>query len=156
MKRLVQRCGWLQNANIGILAMTFLMGAIGTTLGYGLPNRAPIADAGGVYEINEGDSLVLDGSLSRDPDGDALTATWDLNDDGVYGDALGTNAVVGWSALSGLGLVADGDWHAIWIKVTDGRGGTNENYSFLMIDNLPPVANAGGAYTNHYGEALTL
>ncbi len=39
-------------------------------------NHAPAADAGAPQTVNEGSVVILDGSLSGDPDGDALTYAW--------------------------------------------------------------------------------
>jgi len=57
-------------------------------------NDAPTANAGGVYSINEGEPLTLNGGGSTDPDGDTLTYAWDLNNDGAYDDATGVNPTV--------------------------------------------------------------
>jgi hypothetical protein len=38
-------------------------------------NRAPTADAGGPYTVNEGSSITLNGAAA-DPDGDAVSLTW--------------------------------------------------------------------------------
>ena len=40
------------------------------------PNRAPEADAGGDQSVESGSTVTLDGSGSRDPDGDALDYSW--------------------------------------------------------------------------------
>ncbi len=44
-------------------------------------NVAPTADAGGPYSVDEGATLVLDGTGSTDPDGNPLTYLWDPADD---------------------------------------------------------------------------
>ncbi|MBW3664127.1 MAG: cell wall-binding repeat-containing protein [Actinobacteria bacterium] len=56
---------------------------------------APIADAGGPYEVVEGDSVTLDGRGSRDPEeGGAIEAyAWDVDGDG-NADATGATVVV--------------------------------------------------------------
>src|SRR5207245_9925455 len=63
-------------------------------------NQRPVADAGGPYTINEGDSLTLDASSSTDPDGDPLSYSWDVNGDGIYGDATGVSPTLTWSQLN--------------------------------------------------------
>jgi hypothetical protein len=57
-------------------------------------NRKPIADIGGPYSGNEGDTLLLDGSGSWDPDGNLLYYSWELDNDGDYDDAEGVTAEV--------------------------------------------------------------
>ncbi len=43
-------------------------------------NLAPVADAGGPYTGEPGQAIAFDGSASADPNGDALTYSWDFGD----------------------------------------------------------------------------
>ncbi len=87
--------GWHLTAARGINSFGQIVGEgttpSGATHAYLLSpvSQAPIADAGGPYTINEGDSLSLDASASSDPEGAPLTFTWDVNGDGAFGDATG-------------------------------------------------------------------
>jgi hypothetical protein len=47
-------------------------------------NRAPVAIAGGPYFGTQGVPVALDGSQSSDPDGDAITFSWEFSD-GFFG-----------------------------------------------------------------------
>ncbi len=47
------------------------------------PPKPPMVDAGGPYDVVEGDSVVVSATGSQ-PDGQALTYRWDLDDDGSF------------------------------------------------------------------------
>ena len=66
---------------------------VGEALGIIIQNddAAPVAVAGGPYEVFEASSIVLDASGTEDIDepNSALTFEWDLDNDGAYDDATG-------------------------------------------------------------------
>jgi mono/diheme cytochrome c family protein len=82
----------------------------------GTGNRAPIANAGATQSVATGASVVLDGSASSDPDGDALTYSWTLQRPATSAAAL-TGATT-----SKPGFVADvaGSYVAT-LTVSDGK-----------------------------------
>ena len=85
-------------------------------------NLAPAADAGGSYTIEEGNGLSLNASASTDPGNDSLTYSWDLDNDGQYDDATGSEPTVSWATLANLGLPSNGTSLSIGVQVDDGRG----------------------------------
>ena len=107
-------------------------------------NDPPIADAGGPYSIEGGQVLVLDGSGCQDPDGTAeeegLTYAWDLNADGIVGDAEGATAQVAWSMLSSLAPAIPVN-HAVDVTlcVTDAGGlQATATTQLTITDESPP------------------
>ncbi|MBM4248850.1 MAG: PKD domain-containing protein [Euryarchaeota archaeon] len=55
-----------------------------------LVNQPPTADAGGDQSVDAGETVLFDGSGSRDPEGGLLKFSWDFDDrDGLQGDASG-------------------------------------------------------------------
>ena len=98
----------------------------------------------GPYLVNEGSGVVLDGSGSFDPEGSALSFSWDINNDGVFGDAVGVGPTLNWAALNSWGILNQGV-HSIGLRVTDGTGNTHSASTTLTVNNLAPnAANDGG------------
>ena len=97
-------------------------------------NQAPIADAGLDQPAVECGgpkagcaAVTLDGSGSSDPDGDALTYTWEPG-------SLG-GAVI--NPILPLGT------HVFTLTVDDGKGGTDtDTVSVTVVDTTPPVVTA--------------
>jgi len=66
---------------------------------------APSADAGGPYSVDEGSTIVLSGTGSDVCPSDSLSYSWDLDGDGLYGDAAGQNPTFDASNLDGPSTV---------------------------------------------------
>ena len=87
-----------------------------------LDSSLPVADAGGPYVIERGDSLTLDASGTTDidiPCGDTLTYEWALGGDNDV-DAHGVSPTVSSAALEALGLT--GGTYTILMRVRDSIG----------------------------------
>lgn len=95
-------------------------------------NAAPTADAGGPYAITDGNSLTLDATLSSDPNGDPLTYSWDVNGDGVYGDASGATPTLTAADLHALGVFG-GASYSVSVQVDDGQGNTAYAFTSLTV-----------------------
>jgi hypothetical protein len=105
------------------------------TLGIGVAtNRAPVANAGADQVIEATGTttpFTLDGTLSNDPDGDALTYSW--KDAG--GNVVGTEATVTLSRVLGTDLFT--------LTVTDPAGMSDEDaVSIAILDTTPPALTA--------------
>ena len=94
-------------------------------------NVPPVADAGGPYANIEGGTTPLDASASFDPNADAITFAWDLDDDGMFDDATG--------ATPSLTLGDDGSF-PVSVRVTDGLGATDTDSSTVVVSNVDPTA----------------
>ena len=93
-------------------------------------NQSPTVDAGGPYQVDEGGSIQLSATGS-DPDGDALTYAWDLENDGTF-ETPGQTV-----EFSGAGL--DGPWtHAISVQVADPDGLTASAETTVEVRNVAP------------------
>jgi hypothetical protein len=108
-------------------------------------NVPPLADAGGPYTGQEGESIALSGT-GLDVPADALTYEWDVDGDGDY-DSSGPNVSHTW--------LLDGDYE-VTLRVTDDDGGFGLDTAQVSIGNAPPVAEAGGPYTGDEGSPIVL
>jgi glucose/arabinose dehydrogenase len=104
------------------------------SFGGGGGNSPPVADI--VANPPNGPpplTVALDGRGSSDPDDDPLTYSWDLNDDGIFGDATTaqTNAVFN-----------DAGSHRVRLRVTDTEGATDTDSIDIIVSD-PPTATIG-------------
>ncbi len=107
-------------------------------------NHPPVADPGGPYAIDIGQNLLLDGSGSSDPDascGDSIVSyEWDLNNDGVFIDAIGPTPTVPWAVLSGFNLKVYPETNTIALRVKDTLGLIDTEMVSLSLYSNEPVA----------------
>src|SRR4051812_42553528 len=75
-----------------------------------------------------GDMVVFNATTS-DPDGDAVTVSWDLDDDGRF--ELTAPAAVGWWTTPGP--------HAFTVRFTDARDAVTLVHRRVDVGNAPPV-----------------
>jgi CSLREA domain-containing protein len=120
------------------------------------PNQPPTVDMGGPYVIDEGSPLTLDASHTSDPDGDPLTYSWDINGDGVFGDATGVNPTLTWAQLEALGIINGPSSFTVQLQVNDGQGHVVTAQTTLTVNNVPPTADAGEDFYSAEGSSVTL
>ena len=110
------------------------------------PARDP--EVANAYLVEEGDGLQLDGSGSRTPEeADRIVRyEWDFDGDGVY-DAEGE--VVAFPTDVNGAFVGR-------LRVTDSLGATSTAPFRVTVNDVDPVADAGGPYVVDQGTELTL
>ncbi|MEZ6032244.1 MAG: PKD domain-containing protein [Planctomycetaceae bacterium] len=111
------------------------------------PNTNPVANAAGPYVMNEGGSVILNGSVSIDSDGTIASYAWDLDGDGQYDDATGVTASF---------TTTNSGTHIVGLQVTDNRGATDTTTATVTVNNVAPTANAGGDQNGFAGTAVNL
>ena len=112
-----------------------------------LLNLPPVADAGGPYEANEGDTVTLDASGSSDPDDNIVLYEWDLDNDGEYDDATGVTTEV---------VFDDDGAFTVGLRVTDEFDESDTDTAEVAVLNVAPAVNAGSDATIYSGETFTV
>lgn len=118
------------------------------------------ANAGGPYDLNEGDSLTLAATASGG-DGGALSYSWDVNGDGVFGDATGSAPTLTWQQLEALSPpINDGPaTFQVSVRVSDAHGEYVVSTPVtLTLHDVPPTASVSGPSVEVVGQpqAFTL
>jgi PKD repeat protein/N-acetylneuraminic acid mutarotase len=107
-------------------------------------NRPPVATAGGPYGGNEGATITVNGAGSSDPDGDALTYTWDFGD----GSAPASGATASHT-------YADDGTYAVTLTVSDGHL-MNSATTTASVLNVAPTATFNHPGTTKEGSKFTI
>lgn len=93
-------------------------------------NLPPTVDAGPDQTVEEGNNVVL-AATGSDPDGELLTYTWDLDNDGVF-ETDGQN--VTYAADDGPAS------HTVRVQATDPGGLTATDSAVITVENVAPTA----------------
>jgi murein DD-endopeptidase MepM/ murein hydrolase activator NlpD len=113
--------------------------AVRTIVNSGVNRPPSTPSAGGPYAITEGGPLSLAATGSTDVDADPLTYSWDLNGDGVFGDATGLTPTLTWAQLQALGINRGGVLTNVRVEASDGVNVTLSNATTLTIASVPPA-----------------
>jgi PKD repeat protein len=113
-------------------------------------NQPPQAVPGGPYTVNEGSLVTFDGSGSRDPDGSIVKYEWDLNYDSRAFTVDATGQTASPSYPDGPTTIT------VALRVTDDKGASHIAVTQVKVENVAPMAEAGGPYAGQVGSPTTL
>lgn len=111
-----------------------------------------VADAGGPYTVAEGESLTLDGSASSP----GATYEWDINGDGVYGDASGPSPTLSWADLEALGIDDGPSSSDVTVEVSSGTATLDSSVATLTVTNTAPTSVITGSLAATVGRPFTV
>ena len=115
-------------------------------------NGVPTADAGPDQTVHVGTQVVLDGSGSTDPDGDAITYAWQLT-----GLPEGSQAVLDDAAAAQPSFTADVPGvYTAQLTVSDAWDSSAPDTVVITAANQAPASNAGPDQTVHAGTQVAL
>jgi uncharacterized protein len=92
--------------------------------------RSPVVSAGGSYSFDEGGSVTV-AATGSDPDGDAITYAWDLDDNGSF-ETPGQSVV--FHADDGPAT------QTVSVQATDSTGATATSSATVTVRNVAPTA----------------
>lgn len=109
-----------------------------------ITNQAPVANTGGPYSGLKNQAIIFDGLASSDPDGDALTYSWNFGD-GKTG-----------SGITPSHVYYSGGTYTVTLQVSDGNIASAPVSTTVTVVNQAPVANAGGPYSGWKNDNITI
>ncbi len=110
-----------------------------------------VADVPLVEAMNEGDAVPLSGSFT-DPGSDTWTATVDYGD----GSGIQTLALNPDKTFDLSHTYTDNGEYTVVVTVEDDESGSGSGNLFVMVNNVPPTADAGGPYLVSEGASVGL
>ena len=108
----------------------------------------PVAAAGGPYVVNEGSSVTLAGGATN-PGGGPLTFAWDLDANGTF-ETAGASPVFSAATLDGPAS------RSVALRVCDSGSLCDTKSATVTVQNVAPVALAGGPYAVNEGSSVAL
>jgi hypothetical protein len=105
------------------------------------PNNLPprIISTGGPYTIQEANGITVTGE-AIDPEGVPMIYNWDLNGDGIWGDAFGKKVTLNPVQMSLLGLIdGTGVPRTVRLRINDGVNLQVETTTTLTIQSIAPT-----------------
>jgi len=107
--------------------------------------RPPVAGTLGIYTVDEGSSIKLNGAADSDPNGDRLNFDWDLDGDGTF-ETKGAMAEF-------VGADGPAEQH-VTLRVT-GLSGTDRASTTVTVRNVAPTVHAGADAIVNEGSAFS-
>jgi len=92
-------------------------------------NSTPVADANNPYSGDEGSLILIDGTVSSDPDGDTITFSWSTDGSGTFDDAT--------LAQPSVSYPDDGIFN-LDLQVTDTSGESDTDSTTVTVSNVAP------------------
>ena len=109
-------------------------------------NGQPTVVAGGPYSGNEGSTIDLNASGSSDPEGDTLSYSWDLDDNGTYETSGATPPLA----------LADGPaTRTVGLRVSDGISDPVERDLSISVSNVVPTVSVSALGSPATGVRVT-
>ncbi|UJS17316.1 MAG: PKD domain-containing protein [Candidatus Jettenia sp.] len=115
-------------------------------------NLPPVANAGSDQSVHVGNTVMLNGSGSSDPDGDLLTYNWSF-----ISKPGGSSATLSDSTLVNPTFTVDkAGTYKVSLVVNDGTVDSIADTVLISTMNVKPVANAGDDQSVYVGSLVTL
>ncbi|MBK9745767.1 MAG: carboxypeptidase regulatory-like domain-containing protein [Chloroflexi bacterium] len=111
-------------------------------------NQPPTVQLGMQYSVAEGSVTSLT-AIGSDPEGNILTYSWDLDNDGLF-ETLGQNVV-----FSAVNLDGPSN-HPVAVQVLDSEGLAAIGHTSVEVLNVAPTVNAGADQTVYRNSIVSL
>ncbi|MCB8944467.1 MAG: PKD domain-containing protein [Ardenticatenaceae bacterium] len=111
-------------------------------------STVPTAVAGGPYTVNEGSTVILNGSSSTDPQNLPLVYAWDFDNDGQFDDATGVTPAFSAALL-------DDGVYPIVLQVDNGISISSDSSTVTVLNVAPQVALAASTWNTLPGQPIT-